>query len=435
MKKPVMPRMAAALMPREITTWSLNALALGAVEGGLLGVVVKSQFADAAAPAVVNFAAAVVAGAPAFTNLASFAFAAMAHGRDKLEMLHRLIQAMGLCLLLMAAVPGGGWGLFLFCLGAVAARTAWTGILTVRAAVWRANYQREWRARVTGRIVQLSSLLVAASAALCGWLLEWHSIGLRVALVAAAIASLLAARHYRRARVRRQRLLLRAELAEQSVDGGRMNLRIFRSVLSGDRDFRNYMHCMMVFGGGNLMLIPMLVVMLSEELALPRAQQVLVTSSIPLVVLCFCVPWWARLLDKRHIFGYRAVHSWFYVAANFFFTLALVSGAHAALWLAAVLLGCANAGGHLGWNLGHDDFSSDANAAHYMAVHVTLTGLRGLVMPLLGVGFYQLLLMFQPAWGAWALVLPLALNVAGAIAFVVLSRRRDTLLVGQRGGR
>jgi len=184
----------------------------------------------------------------------------------------------------------------------------------------------------------------------------------------------------------------------------------------------------MVFGGGNLMLIPMLVVMLSEQLALPQSQQVLVTSSIPLVVLCFCVPWWARLLDRRHIFGYRAIHSWFYVAANLFFTVALVSGSHAALWLAAVLLGCANAGGHLGWNLGHDDFSSDANAAQYMAVHVTLTGMRGLVMPLLGVGFYQWLAMLRPQWAGWALALPLALNLIGAIAFVVLSRKRNAKL-------
>jgi hypothetical protein len=173
------------------------------------------------------------------------------------------------------------------------------------------------------------------------------------------------------------------------------------------------------------MLIPLLVVMLSEQLQVPRAQQVLLTSSLPLIVLCFAVPWWARLLDKRHIFGYRAVHSWFYVATNLCFAWAFLSGSHAPLWLASILLGCANAGGHLGWNLGHDDFSSDANAGQYMAIHVTLTGLRGLVMPIVGVGVYQWLITHQPQWAGAALLLPLLMTFIGAVAFVVLSRRRD----------
>ena len=56
--------MAAALVPRELLSWSLAAVALGALEGGLLGVIVKNQFADVASPVAVNFGVALVAGAP-----------------------------------------------------------------------------------------------------------------------------------------------------------------------------------------------------------------------------------------------------------------------------------------------------------------------------------------------------------------------------------
>jgi hypothetical protein len=155
-----------------------------------------------------------------------------------------------------------------------------------------------------------------------------------------------------------------------------------------------------------------------------RGQQVLVTSSIPLLVLCLSVPVWARLLDRRHIFGYRAVHSWSYVAANALFVTAFLAGMPSVLWAAAAMLGCANAGGQLGWNLGHDDFSSDATASQYMAVHVTLTGLRGLVMPLLGVGCYQWLSGYGAKAANAALLLPLGMTLIGAVAFVVLSKRR-----------
>jgi hypothetical protein len=53
--------MAAALLPREMANWSLTSVALGALEGGLLGIIVKSQFAGVASPVTVNIAVAVVA--------------------------------------------------------------------------------------------------------------------------------------------------------------------------------------------------------------------------------------------------------------------------------------------------------------------------------------------------------------------------------------
>lgn len=428
MVKPALPRMAAALMPREMVSWGLTAVALGALEGGLLGVIVKNVFAGAASPTVVNFAVAVVAGAPAFTNLSSFAFAAYAQGRDKLVVLSRLMQVIAICLALMALPAVSATGLVLFCVLIVIARCAWSGILTIRAAVWRANYQRQWRAQVTARIVQTASLLVAACAALIGLLLDWHEAAFRPAFICAAGTCLLAAHHYRGARVRRHRQMISAELAEQSLQGHSVNLSRLLGVLKKDRDFRNYMNAMMVFGSGNLMILPILILVLSDQFTLNRFQQVLVTSSVPLLVLCFCIPYWARMLDHRHIFAYRAVHSWTYVASCAGYALAAISGEAAFLWPSSILLGAAHAGGHLGWNLGHNDFSNDANAAQYMAIHVTLTGLRGVFVPLLGVGFYQTLAQQWPPHAPLALLLPLALSTLGAASFIVLNEKHKKRL-------
>ena len=43
------------------------------------------------------------------------------------------------------------------------------------------------------------------------------------------------------------------------------------------------------------------------------------------------------------------------------------------------------------WFIGSAYFSNDDNAANYQSVHVTLTGVRGLFAPLLGVMFYEVL--------------------------------------------
>ena len=418
-----LPRMAAALVPRELANWSLTAVALGALEGGLLGVIVKTQFAGVASPLVVNIAVAVVAAAPSFTNLASFLFAAKAAGRDKLALLSKLMQFMGLCLVIMALPGRTPLGLLVFCVMTVLARTAWSGILIIRAAVWRANYTRAWRARVTARIVQISSLLVAACSALIGVLLDWRPDAFRAAFIIGAACALFAAHVNRKSRFRRQRQLIAAELAEQTLQGRRLSLPVLAAVLRRDVDFRHYMMAMMVMGSGNLMLLPMLVILLNEHLHLNQLHQVTVTSSLPLLTLCFSITFWARMLDRRHIFSYRAFHSWFFAGASLLFAVAVITKKADLLWPASVMLGAAYAGGNLGWNLGHNDFSHDGNASHYMAIHVMLTGLRGLVMPLIGVGFYEYLAASQPQYQGWALLLPFTLTLAGAVIFVVLHLR------------
>ncbi|MDX1554662.1 MAG: hypothetical protein R3212_01415, partial [Xanthomonadales bacterium] len=233
-----LPRMAAALMPREIGTWSLGALALGALEGGLLGIIVKNQFSASIEPVILNFCVALVASAPAYSNLSSFLFASMASGRDKIVLLSRLMKLIALCLVVMSIPLKGTAGLFVFCIFTVIARMAWTGILTVRAAVWRANYRRRWRGQVTARLVQLSSLIIAGFSAAVGFILDWQGDSYRLAFPVAAAAMFAAALVYRSSPVRGHRKLIRAELAETQLGETRMGLSMLFRVLREDRDFR-----------------------------------------------------------------------------------------------------------------------------------------------------------------------------------------------------
>ena len=417
-------RMSAALVPREMLSWSLSAVGLGALEGGLLGVIVKNQFAQVASPMAVNFAVAVVVGAPAFANLASFLVSNLAHGRNKPLMLSRLMLMIGLCLLIMILPGRSVTGLVIFSVMAILARSAWSGVLTIRAAVWRANYQRQWRARVTARIVRLAALLVAGMAALVGWSLDWSEDAYRIIFLFAAVSMIAASLTYRRTRVRRHGHLLRAENATRVESGKRAGFGALLGVLRKDRDFRKYMLGMMIFGSGNLMVIAMLVVLLNEHFIVSRFEQVVITSSLPLLMLSLCIPIWAKLLDSRHIFEFRAIQSWFFAATIAMFAVAVIWHLTAALWLGSLLLGAAYAGGHLGWNLGHNDFTDDAGSTHYMAIHVMLTGFRGLVMPILGVAFYQYLDSLNPDYGPYSMLLPFSLSFAGSLYFVHLYRLR-----------
>lgn len=416
------PRMAASLLPRELLSWSLVSVAMGALEGGVLGVIVKNSFGSAVEPALVNLSVAIVAGASSFTNLFSFMFAARAMGRGKVLMLARLMLVIATCLMVLTLVPVSLGGLALFTALAVAALAAWSGILTVRSVVWRANYARRWRGQMTARITQLGSLLAASCSAVVGVAIDWNQSAWRLIFPLAALGALAGSLVYRRSRVRRQRQLVQAELLRQGAADGRVRFRSMAGILRQNRDFRRYMVGMMVFGSGNLMVIAMLVVLMNDSLALGRLQQVLIASTVPVLVLCLSVRSWARVLDRRHIISFRAVHGWTFVAANAWFAAAFIAAETWLLWVGAVFLGLALGGGHLGWNLGHNDFASDSDSSLYMATHVWLTGARGLVSPVLGVLFIQLLETVSPGRGVYAMLLPLALTVLGWSWFIHLDR-------------
>src|SRR6056297_1793913 len=198
-------------MPREVQVNALMAVTLGALEGGLLGVIVKTGFDQVAAPALVNLAVAMVAGAPAFANAASLAFANLAHGRHKTRWVSALMATCSGCAILIALSPVSAAGLVWLVFWMIAARLCWTGVITLRAAIWRANFPRHVRATITGRIAVTYSLLIALTAAATGIAMEFHAQAWRATLPTSAFLGLAAAWRYRRFTVRGHGRLLREE--------------------------------------------------------------------------------------------------------------------------------------------------------------------------------------------------------------------------------
>jgi MFS family permease len=408
-------------MPREVRMNGAMAVALGALEGGLVGVVVKTQFAAVADPVWVNLCVALVAGSPAFANVISLWISGLAEGRDKPAWVARLMGVTCLFLMLMALAPVNLAGLVMITVAMVIARLAWAGVITLRAAIWRANFPRRVRARITGWITIIYSLTIAATAAVIGALMNAWPEAWRLAFPLAGVVGLAAAWRYQATRVRGGRRIQNEELDQRrSRHGGQLRAAI--DILRGDRWYRRYMITMFAFGSGNLMVIALLVVLLNEQFGFERFQQVMITTALPLLTLSIFTPIWARRLDAVHILDYRARQAWMFVITMLLFLSATVFSLKWLFWVGALSLGMAFAGGKLGWNLGHNDFASDDKSTLYMGIHVTLTGIRGLIAPLVGVSVYQLLESFHAGMGRFVLLFPFLLTFGGAVTFVILAR-------------
>jgi hypothetical protein len=413
----------------ERRAWTLIYVCLGVIEGGTAAVMVRSLFGQAGHGIAVDLVMALVSSAPAWANLASLAFARRAQGRPKIAFLQPLLVLLAVLVAALALVPAGGGGLAVFLLLYVAARLVWAGIDTVRSVIWSVNYPRHLRASITGRIMINGSIAIALCGLFLGWLLEFEGPWFRVAIAAAGTCGLAGGWVFKRLSVRGEDALLEAE-RHRMREGAKFDLAGIRHLLATDADFRHYMLAMSLFGAGFLTLTPLMVICLDDVLQVSEFVQVAVTTAVPILVIPLAIQPWARFLDKHHVVVFRSVHSKVGVVGSILLVLAVLLQLELLLWPGAVLLGVSLAAGSLGWTLGHNDFAPRGEETRYMALHVTLTGIRGLLAPPVGIGAYHLLETWRDGAGAWALLLPLALVVAGEREFSAMQRLRESRSTG-----
>lgn len=424
---PPMQRMNYA---RELLSWAFLPIMLGAIEGGTMAVIVKKAWTGVpgVSPAVLDFAVALVSAAPNFANLTSFLWARVSHGRDKVRFISKIQIATCICVAVVAAMPVSAWGLLGTCIAVLVARATWTGVITVRTAVWRQNYPKANRASIAGKMATMQSLMLALSGWVVGASMDISAVSFHCVFPVLAVVGLYGNSIFRKVRLRGGRGLARAErsqgggrakLTANPVDGAQMAGEAFRTnwrVLVEDREYRRFMVWMFVFGLGNLMVLAPQALVLEDELGATYLQAILATTVIPLAIMPLAIPVWAKLLDRVHIVRFRSIHAWSFVLAALMLWIAAVGHQLWLFYVASVFLGVGFAGGSLAWNLGHHDFAPPQHDALYMSVHVTLNGIRGVIAPFVAVGLYKWL--GGHGMASWTFFICFLVNTLGAMGFV-----------------
>ncbi|MEE9405228.1 MAG: hypothetical protein V3V20_10065 [Algisphaera sp.] len=380
------PLMARGAYRRELGAASTFTLAVALLEGGVVGVLSKTIFD------VSNLGFAAITAAPMFANLTSVAWTRAARGRRKAVFTSGIMAALLGVVALVALLPtthAGGVGL----VGAVVlGRCLLSGLVTVRSATWRLNFPRHTRARITGRVLLVASLVLAMVPLGVGPLLDAAPWSFRLIYPLAAAIGLVGVFCIRGLRVRTERSLLYAEqnpTADADTptrrDGRPHN---FASVLCEDHRFRQYMVCQFLAGVSNMMGNTAFALLIVESVrSRSDANQLgmTLTTTLPLILATLSVPLWSRLLDRTHITTYRIGHGLTWVFGQSLCFIAAWWGHLWLLFLPQAMQGLMRGGGMIAWQLGHNDFADRRLAALYMGIHQTLTGVRGAFAPFLGV--------------------------------------------------
>jgi hypothetical protein len=158
-------------------------------------------------------------------------------------------------------------------------RTAWTGVITVRAAVWRNNYPTANRAKIAGKLATIQSITLALSGLGVGLAMDASPDNYHYLFPVLALFGLIGNQIYRKVRLRRARQLQRAELDGRKKDAGFSPMGMV-TLLREDRLYASFMWWMSVFGFGNLMLMAPMTFVVTDEFRLDYTQGILVNAII-----------------------------------------------------------------------------------------------------------------------------------------------------------
>ena len=418
LRRPEIEPGALASFRRERAADATLPLCMALMEGGFIGVIADKV--HHAHPAWIAFATAT----PMFANLSSVWWARLAERVPPVPMLVALQAMLVACVAAVALLPRTPLGLALLMALLVTARLAIGAVVTVRSVVWTHNYPRAVRARVTSRLAILSQASMAAMGVVAGLALDRRPEALPWIFALAAGLGVLGAWSYAGVRVQ-------GAAAEGAPPQAPPRLSTWR-VLREDPPFARYLGWQFLLGVSNMMIEPAVVYAVSREMGAGYGASIAIVTVMPNVLSMATLPLWARWVDRMHAAEFRAKHSWLWVLSQGVMGLGTLMGSVLWIGLGRVVFGIARGGGNLAWSLGHNDFAHPERAGLYMGVHATLTGLRGVFAPFLGMLLYLgaeprtlgfgLSLPGIPALGGWMMVIAAGLALVATLGFARLQR-------------
>lgn len=417
-----LPALARANYRRELLAALFLPFLLVVVDSNVIGVLVKNAYEGQVGEGVLNLVVAILAASTSAANIISFVWVRLANGVHKIRFINALQVAMIVTVGLIALVPRNALGLWLIVACVVFARVIWSGFITVRSTVWGVNYGPRVRARVTGKLATVQTGMLAILGIGLGAAMETDERAFRIFFPVGCALALISVWSWSRIRVRGHAALRRAELARTGEHAPTFHPGGVWRILRTDTRYARFLRNLSLLGLGNLMLSPIVMIVAKDEFGMGYLGNIIVSQAVPLGMMPFTIPLWARLLDHLHVIHFRALHSWTFVLAATLATLAVLLHSEVLLYASSVCSGIGYGGGVLAWNIGHLDFAPRGMETQYMGVHQTLNGVRGLAAPFLGVGLYQVLGAIEPTltWGAFAACT--LLTIIGAAGFHTMAR-------------
>jgi len=268
-------------------------------------------------------------------------------------------------------------------------------LIPAQNSIYQRNIDVSRRAKVFGYSTSVSQLISVAVTFVAGRLLDVDEQTFRWVLVATGLCGFVYAAILS---------FIRIQEPIQEIECERVNWRqtaiepIKRTIklLKENKQFAAFERSFSIYGMGFIMMQPIIPIYLVDKLQLSYTSNFLAKGILSQVGLLLLSPMIGKIHDRVHPF--RFISGGFAMLMLFPLLIVLSS-----LWqgssvmptvivfIAYALFGVAMAAVNMAWNMGSIYFAGDDDASMYQSVHVTMTGIRGLIAPVLG---YTILKLF-----------------------------------------
>lgn len=167
------------------------------------------------------------------------------------------------------------------------------------------------------------------------------------------------------------------------------------NLLKEDRHFAAFERSFSIYGMGFIMMQPVIPIYLVDNLKLSYTTNFLAKAILFQLGMLFLSPLIGKIHDRQHPF--RFISSAFGILAVFPLLIVVSSLWRGySLWpvilvfAAYLIFGIAMTGVNISWNMSSIFFAGKRDASIYQSVHVTMTGIRGLVAPVLGIALMEI---------------------------------------------
>ncbi len=166
-------------------------------------------------------------------------------------------------------------------------------------------------------------------------------------------------------------------------------LRLSVELLRKDKAFACFERSFSIYGMGFIMMMPVLPIFLVDIMKLSYTTNFLAKGVLSQAGLLLLSPYLGKLHDRLHPFRFISLAFGMLALFPVLILVSIFFAGHD--WLAVSIVfaafsvfGIAMSGINMAWNMSSIYFAGSNNAAMYQSVHVTMTGFRGLLAPILG---------------------------------------------------
>lgn len=417
------PPLSRASFQLERRHFSLWPLFVAGVEGNVAAIVAKLTFQ------VSDVLATIVWATPFVALVLNLVWGPLFRGRARVPAMLFLGACGTICVGSVGLNPPDlrPWNGYIFAGQLALAHLFLSGLITLRTSVWKHNYPVALRAQITSRFHMLRQAIVMVGAIAIGGLFDVWPNAYRFVYPLIALCAALALLPLRRLPVRGEKAEMRLIRAQAQAERGAGRLGVLNvfSILRSDPRFAQYQTAQFLLGAANFFTEPVLITVITDDLKLGYSWSIGLMTILPMAISLPTITWWAEKFDQLGVVRFRVINTavWIAAYATVLGFLILTRPAIAApLWLSVVVLtfarmlfGFCRGGGQMAWTLGHLSFAPPGKVETYMSVHVALTGVRGLMMPLVGAGAFWLA-------GPWAGLGGVILIVISHVQFRALAR-------------